>query len=138
MRKARQPYSTTTPTNRSQLRPLKPSAASLSSSAASACRRHIGAAAASSRRQSETCSQVPFRRRNNMEPVPLIEVESSNVRAIGYDADTKRLVVQFKKSGIYQYDNVPEALYHSFSAAQSKGQFVWRHLRGRYPYTRID
>ena len=45
MRKPQQPYSTSTSTNRSQLRPLKPSAASLSGSAVSAGSRDIDAAA---------------------------------------------------------------------------------------------
>ena len=67
----------------------------------------------------------------------LIEVESSNVQAIGYDAHTKCLFVQFKKSGLYQYENVPEAVYHSFLAAPSKGQFVWQRLRGHYSHTKI-
>lgn len=72
-----------------------------------------------------------------MEFVPLVEVESSNVRAIGYDADIERLYVQFKKSGLYQYANVSEAVYRSFLTAPSKGQFVWQRLRGHYPYERI-
>ena len=72
-----------------------------------------------------------------MEPAALVEVESSNVRAIGYDADTKRLFVQFKKSGLYQYDNVPEVFHQSFLAAPSKGRFVWQQLRGHYSYTKI-
>lgn len=72
-----------------------------------------------------------------MEPAPLVEVESSNVRAIGYDADTKCLYVQFEKSGLYQYENVPETVYRSFLTAPSKGQFVWQRLRGHYPYLRI-
>ena len=67
----------------------------------------------------------------------LIEVESSNVQAIGYDTETKQLFVQFKKSGLYQYDNVPEALYHSFLTAPSMGTFVWQELRGQYSYTKI-
>ena len=72
-----------------------------------------------------------------MEPAALVEVQSSNVQAIGYDADTKRLFVQFKKSGLYQYDNVPEVIHQSFLAAPSKGQFVWQQLRGHYSYTKI-
>lgn len=72
-----------------------------------------------------------------MEPVPLVEVESSNVRAIGYVADTKRLYVQFKKSGLYQYENVPEAVYSAFLRAPSKGEFVWQQLRDQYPYIKI-
>ena len=67
----------------------------------------------------------------------LIEVESSNVQAIGYDAQTERLFVQFKKSGLYQYDDVPDAVYHSFLTAPSMGSFVWLELRGRFSYTRI-
>ena len=72
-----------------------------------------------------------------MEPISLVQVESSNVKAIGYDADTRRLLVQFKKSGLYQYEDVPGVVYHSFLTAPSKGQFVWRQLRGHYPYTKI-
>ena len=72
-----------------------------------------------------------------MVPVELVEVESSNVQAIGYDADTKRLFVQFWKSGLYQYENVPEAVYNAFLQASSKGKFVWQQIRDHYGFIKI-
>ena len=72
-----------------------------------------------------------------MVPVELVGVESRNVQAIGYDADTRRLFVQFWKSGLYQYENVPEAVYNAFQQAPSKGKFVWQQIRDQYTYLKI-
>ena len=68
----------------------------------------------------------------NMEPVA-----SSNVAAIGYEAETCTLFVRFNDGSLYKYDDVSLETYRSFISASSKGRFVWRQLRDKYPYSRI-
>ena len=64
-------------------------------------------------------------------------VTSSNVAAIGYEDDTRCLFVRFNDGGLYRYEGVSLETYQAFMSAPSKGRFVWRQLRGKYPYSRI-
>ncbi len=66
-----------------------------------------------------------------------IQVESSNVRSIGYDAQSMTLEVEFVNGNIYQYFDVPEALYQAFMAAESRGQFLNLNVKGSYRYARL-
>lgn len=58
-----------------------------------------------------------------MTPIKTAPVESSNIAAIGYEAETKTLQVDFKTGKRYQYQNVPPELFAEFQAAESVGQF---------------
>ena len=62
----------------------------------------------------------------------LTEIESSNIAAIGYDAASKRLRVQFKNGGLYEYPDVPAATHEAFMAAESKGSHFAKHIRGKH------
>ena len=64
----------------------------------------------------------------------MIKVESSNVVAIGYKDN--KLYVDFK-TGSYVYYDVPQPVYDEFVKAESKGKYVWSHLRGNYAYERL-
>jgi hypothetical protein len=44
----------------------------------------------------------------------------------------------YAPGSIYEYYAVPAAVYWYFRAAPSKGKFVWRWLRDRYAYARIN
>lgn len=69
--------------------------------------------------------------------VEMIPVESSNVAAYGYNESAKVMFVSFHNGGVYQYDEVQPDVWARAQAAPSKGKFVWRELRDRYPYRRI-
>lgn len=56
--------------------------------------------------------------------IELKEVESSNLRAIGYDPATRVLHVRFKNGSLYEYTNVPQTIFEGLSQAQSKGAFL--------------
>lgn len=76
-----------------------------------------------------------------MEPVPLVEVESSNVRAISHDAEIRRSCA-LKMSGVYQhefyqYENVSESVCYSSLVAPANGQLVWQEPRSHDFETRI-
>lgn len=59
-------------------------------------------------------------------------VQSSNIAAIGYDAETQVLTVQFHSGRSYNYANVPETEHLAFLDASSKGQFFNAHIKDQY------
>lgn len=63
--------------------------------------------------------------------IPLTPVESSQVKAIGYDAATKTLAVTFTRGPgtEYQYMNVEPALHAAFIGADSIGTFFGQHIK---------
>ena len=60
----------------------------------------------------------------------MIPVDSSALRAIGYDGST--LTVEFHTGGSYDHPGVPGSVYLEFMQAFSKGAYYSRHIRGRY------
>lgn len=66
------------------------------------------------------------------------KVESSNLEAIGYDADLKRLTVTFKNGRTYRYQNVEEAVFKDMLAADSKGRFFGSNIKGQYDFEREE
>jgi hypothetical protein len=64
-------------------------------------------------------------------PIPMEPVESRQVRAIGYDAETKTLAVTFNygAGAIYQYPDVEPEVFEAFKAAESKGAFFGQHIK---------
>ena len=64
-------------------------------------------------------------------------VASSNIAAVGYDAATETLEVQFLNGSIYQYYNVPENMYDQLMKEGSKGQFLNAYIKNAYPYSRV-
>jgi hypothetical protein len=71
-----------------------------------------------------------------MAEVKMEAVSSSNVSAIGYDADTQRLYVSFNIGSGGYYEGPDESVYQSFLASESKGRFVAHRLKGQFPWVR--
>ena len=65
-----------------------------------------------------------------MAGMTLIPVNSSAIRAIGYDGST--LTVEFHNGRIYDHPGVPESMVHELMNASSMGAYYNRHIRGRY------
>lgn len=63
--------------------------------------------------------------------------ESSNISRFGYDADKCVLSVEFKSGGVYDYFDVPAAIFEQMQAAPSKGQFLAQNIKGHYRYARV-
>ena len=61
----------------------------------------------------------------------LIEVNSSNVAALGFDAGV--LTVKYKNNRTYQYHGVPETVYNEVLKAESVGQALAELVKGQYP-----
>lgn len=61
-------------------------------------------------------------------------VKSSNIRAIDYAPDQRRLTVEFDSGSRYAYAGVDPSVYDAFLSAPSKGAFFHGHIKGRYSY----
>jgi hypothetical protein len=62
--------------------------------------------------------------------------ESSTIARCAYDEGAGVLFIEFKKSGTYQYFDVPEVLFRTLMAADSKGQFFGNNIKGVFRYAR--
>ncbi len=61
-------------------------------------------------------------------------IESSNVKAVGWEMG--ELWVEFA-NGTYRYFNVSQDTFEAFLAAESKGGFFQKQIRGSYAYEKI-
>jgi hypothetical protein len=63
-------------------------------------------------------------------------VASSNVESVGYDDDSSTLEVAFHSGSVYQYFDVPRAVYDTLLQAESPGSFLHEQIRGVFRYAR--
>jgi hypothetical protein len=68
----------------------------------------------------------------NMHPV-----KSSNISALGYDAEKKELHVQFTNGTSYSYAGVPEHEYKSLASADSVGKRFHTHVKEKFKHERV-
>jgi len=71
--------------------------------------------------------------------IALSPVESSQITAIGYHAESRTLAVQFPGRGanpgdVYHYLNVAPEVFAAFQASESKGKFFGAEVRPKYAY----
>lgn len=71
-----------------------------------------------------------------MSEIEMTPVESSNLEAVGYDADAKVLRVQFKNLATYEYANVPPEAYAGLMGAKSKGAYLASIIKPNYTATK--
>ena len=71
-----------------------------------------------------------------MAEIQYVDVESSNIAAIGYNEDTKELYVRFSSGAVYIYQDVQEEVYQEFLDASSKGKYLNEHIKGVYQYAK--
>lgn len=64
-------------------------------------------------------------------------VDSSNVRAIGYDDATSTLQVEFLNGSLYQYFDVPRHVFDGLLAADSVGRYLNEYVKGIFRYSRV-
>ena len=70
-------------------------------------------------------------------PVPEMHpVSSSNLEAVGYDADNLEVYVLFRNGSIYIYKGVPEHEFENLKTAPSVGSYLNRNYKNIYPYER--
>lgn len=73
-----------------------------------------------------------------LEGIKLIPVASSNLAAVGYNAERYELVIAFLDGSIYRYESVPPEEYRDLMRADSHGEYFVDNIRLIYPYERIS
>lgn len=67
----------------------------------------------------------------------LTQVESSLIKEVGYDAATQVLTVTFvDQEGTYEYQKVPESVYKELMAAESKGSYFAKNIKGKFEFVK--
>jgi hypothetical protein len=70
-------------------------------------------------------------------PMPDMQpVSSSNIAAVGYDAENQTVYVQFLNGSTYAYKGVPEHEFENLLTAPSVGSYLNRNFKNVYPYER--
>ncbi|MFC1696873.1 KTSC domain-containing protein [Nanoarchaeota archaeon] len=64
-------------------------------------------------------------------------VNSSNIKSIGYDEQNGILEIEFLSGGIYQYSKVSKETYNALMNASSKGKFFATFIKDKYPTIKI-
>jgi hypothetical protein len=64
-------------------------------------------------------------------------VESSCVRAVGYDPAEQLLEIEFTNWLVYDYLSVPPAVHRGLMRADSHGRYFNRRIRDHYEHRRI-
>lgn len=67
-----------------------------------------------------------------------IPVDSTDLVAIGYDAKTRILEIEFKEDRIYQYLDVEPDVYERFMRADSYGEYFFASINKHYRYKRVE
>ena len=77
----------------------------------------------------------------NEEDLERLFVSSSNVHSFWFKDDGDgigTLTIEFNSGAEYEYYHVPYTVVKYFTVAPSFGRFVWKNIRGRFPYKRVD
>lgn len=64
-------------------------------------------------------------------------VSSSNIAAIGYDADSQTLEVEFTSGAVYSYSGVPSNEYEGFMGSDSKGKYLHANIKNAYSFVKL-
>lgn len=70
-------------------------------------------------------------------PMDRVQVSSTNLRSVGYDATAMLLEIEFLNGAIYEYSAVPLTVYEGLMAADSKGSFFHENVRSSYRYRQL-
>ena len=64
-------------------------------------------------------------------------VGSTTLRRVGYDAERQLLQIEFQNRSIYQYFDVPMAVYEELLHAPSKGTYFNQSIRPKFDFARV-
>lgn len=68
-----------------------------------------------------------------------IQVESSMIDLVGYDAEKKVLEIRYLASQTkYKYLNVPQNIYDDLLVATSKGTYMNAHIIDKYVFEQLS
>lgn len=69
---------------------------------------------------------------NEVVGIDLVPVESSNLKAVGYDPATGTLYVSFRSGHLYRYEGVPLKVYQDLLTGDSPGAYFAGLIRNKY------
>lgn len=72
-----------------------------------------------------------------MDRIERIKVESSNIESIGYEEETKILIVEFKSGSAYSYAGVPSIVFKKMLESDSKGRFLNNNIKPIFLATKL-
>ena len=67
----------------------------------------------------------------------LTPVESSNIKAVGYDDATEELTVEFHNGSQYRYSQVDREVFEQLVKAPSVGGYFSLNVKGIFDFKRI-
>ena len=62
---------------------------------------------------------------------------SSNIKNVSYDSNTKDMTIVFKRDSKYVYRDIPLDLYKKFTESESAGKFFYANIRNHYKYSKL-
>ncbi len=65
---------------------------------------------------------------------PLLKNQSVAIKSFDYDADTKILRVEFTNGSVYQYHDIPKAVYEELEKSPSKGQYFNTEIKEKFGF----
>ena len=65
------------------------------------------------------------------------EVESSNLRSVGYDEEAHMLEIEFNNGSVYQYCSVLPHVYKALIESSSIGKYFNKNIRGDYEGVKV-
>lgn len=63
---------------------------------------------------------------------------SKSVSKLEYSEDTKTLIITYTTGKRYEYEGVPESVVTDMTKAESVGQYINQHIKGKYNYKLIN
>ena len=63
-------------------------------------------------------------------------VDSSTMVSVGYEEGSGTLEIEFENGSLYQYFDVPAAVYDELVTAESNARYFNAAIRGHYRYAR--
>lgn len=76
-----------------------------------------------------------------MTAIQMTDVQSSNIRRIGYDEGNETLYVTFNNGATYRYKCVPKGLYNDLIALhkqqRSVGESFMAQVNGKFEYEKV-
>lgn len=84
---------------------------------------------------------TPEQIKNIVDTTPLIQITSSNIKALGYNEELNVLRVMFKNGSSYIYENVEPHIWESLKMSPSKGKTLNESVvrqKDKYRFTKIN
>lgn len=69
---------------------------------------------------------------------PRVLLDSTALTSVAFSPQTSALEVEFRNGLIYEYLGVSSDLFEQLLAAPSKGAFLVRFIRNRFPHRRVE